>query len=103
MSLPKSIVPAESVQLTGGEVKIRGLSVAEMRHVQMIKDETEADVVFIHYATGEDEADVRAWVGTALAGDLQTLVRAIAGLSKLGQDATFPGAAGHDVGAPRTS
>jgi hypothetical protein len=102
MSLPRSVGTEEVVALSGGEVKVRGLTVREMRHVQQIKDDETADIVCINYATGIPEPEVKEWLASALAGDLNEIIRVIMRISAVGKDAQFPGSAGHDAGAPRT-
>lgn len=101
--LPASVTEEIAVQLSGGEVKVRPLTVREMRRVQAIKDEETADVVCIAIATGIDESEVRAWIAGATAGDMQKIIKATMHASGIGKDATFPSPTGNDAGTERAS
>lgn len=101
MSLPLSVVHTETVQLSGGEAKVRSLTITEVRRIRAIKDSTRADVLAIALAVDMSEDDALAWFEQATAGDLARLLDGIFRASGLDDGAGFPGTANDDAGAER--
>lgn len=97
MSLPASVAQTEIARLSGGEVKVRGLTIVEVRRVRALVDATDADVLAISLAAGIGEDEAREWFNQALAGDLAEMIRAIFTATGLDEGATFPGPAGNDA------
>lgn len=101
--LPKSKIPTERVELSGGYVDIRGLTVAEYNAVGKL-DGSAQNILAISYATGEEHDAVKSWYNaeTTLAGDVDILCRAIMRLSATDGAAQFPARTSDDVVDPRT-
>jgi hypothetical protein len=96
--IPKSVIPRETVTLSGGTIDVRGLTVAEMETVRKL-DGAAQNVLSIAYATGNDHDEVKAWYhseGTS-AADVGRLATVIARLSGLDDDAQFPRRTGNDA------
>lgn len=96
MSLPPSVARTEVAHLSGGEVKVRGLTITEVRELRSL-DTRAADIRAISLAAGISEDAAAAWFDQASAGDLTLMVAAIFTASGLDDDATFPGGAGDDA------
>ncbi len=79
--LPKSNRPSRAVQLSGGEVVVTGLTMAQ---VQASKGRNDMAVAF---ATGESPEDTKAWLAEAVAGDVTALLEAVMELSGLSEGA----------------
>ena len=90
MSLPKGRISTRKVELSGGEVEIHGLTLAQSRIVGSLDDDVERIVAAVSFATGTDKEEVREWLQTAPAGDATTLLNAITDVSGLSQGAQFP-------------
>lgn len=87
MSLPKGNLPTRTVELSGGAVEIRGLTLKES---QAAGKAGEGMIeLAIMYATGESLDDVKLWLDEAPAGDAKKLADAIADLSGLTGAAQF--------------
>lgn len=95
MSLPVAgAFPARTIRLSGGDVKVRGLSFQETVDC----DEGDFTVLSIAAATDTPHAEVKGWLGLVPAGDVKVLMDTIVDLSGLGEGAVFPGGAGDGVG-----
>ena len=90
MSLPKGRISTRKVELSGGEVEIHGLTLAQSRIVGNLEDGVERVVAAISFATGTDKREVEEWIETAPAGDATALLNAITEVSGLSQGAQFP-------------
>lgn len=88
MSLPKGRISTLKVELSGGSVEVRSLTIAQSRIAGNLDGE-ESIVAAIHYATGTDKSDVEEWVAEAPAGDVTKLLNAITDVSGLSQGAQF--------------
>lgn len=86
MSLPKGVITTRKVELSGGEVEIRGLTMAQARIAGDL-DGVERIVASIAFATGTDSPDVEAWLDEAPAGDATKLLNAITEVSGLAAEA----------------
>lgn len=86
--LPKGKIDNRTITLSGGDVQIRGLTLAESRLAGTLTGE-ESIATAISFATGEPKADVIEWMGSAPAGDVTTLLTAISEVSGLTKDAQF--------------
>lgn len=86
--LPKGRIDTIKVTLSGGEVEIHGLTLAQSRIAGNLGGE-ESIVAAISFATGEDKADVAAWLAEAPAGDVTKLLNAITQVSGLAEGAQF--------------
>jgi hypothetical protein len=86
--LPEAPQRTGSVEVAGTPVSIRSLSRAEALELRALADQPDADrlgeVLLISRGTGVPEDEVAAWWDASDAGDVQTLVAAIAALSRLG-------------------
>jgi hypothetical protein len=101
VSLPQSASVAGKVELSGGWVEIRGLSITEVRTLSAMEgDASQTDPHWIAAATGTPLAEVQEWWKTALAGDVKRLLGAIWETSGLGEGARFPGRTTDDAGVP---
>lgn len=102
MALPKSTKRTERVQLSGGWVDVRGLTVDELDVVQKLPGRA-GNIRSISFATDEDHDGVRDWYNdTATSGsDVVKLLAAIGRLSGLTEDAKFPAGTGDDAGPAR--
>ena len=94
-SLPAAPRRTGSVEVNGVEVAIRGLSRGEALELRALAGEAGADrageVLLISRGTGVPEEEAAAWWDASDAADVQTLVAAIAGLSRLtGGDGRAP-------------
>lgn len=99
MSLPASAQITGKVELSGGWVEIRGLSIAEVRRLSAMEGTAdETDPHWIAAATGTPLAEVQEWFPTALAGDVKRLLGAIWNCSGLDDGARFPGGTTNDAG-----
>lgn len=74
---------------------MRGLSFAESRQVEG----EDGVATGLSYSLGESLEDVKAWMDTIPAGDVNTLCEALMELSGLSEGAQFPGGPG-DVPVP---
>ena len=90
MSLPKGHLATRKVQLSGGEVEVRALTLTQSRIASDL-DGVERIIASIVFATGTDKPEVEAWLDTAPAGDATALLNAIVEVSGLAaQEAQFP-------------
>lgn len=98
MSLPVSRGMSEEVELSGGTVKVHGLTVSEMEAVRKLSGAAQ-NILAIAYATREDHDGVRDWYhsSTTSAVDVGRLADAIARLSGLDEGAGFPRPKGDDA------
>lgn len=88
MSLPKGRMSTHKVTLSGGEVEVRSLTIAQSRIAGKL-DSDESMVAAISFATGTPKEEVVEWVADAPAGDVADLLNAIADVSGLTQGAQF--------------
>lgn len=86
--LPKGRIDTRKVELSGGEVEIHGLTIAQSRIAGTLDGE-ESIAAAITFATGTDKAEVVEWLATAPAGDVTKLLNAITDVSGLGPGAQF--------------
>lgn len=86
--LPKPVVSSRKVPLSGGEVEIWPLTIAQSRVVGQDGDDKIA--AGIAFATRLDPREVAEWLESAPAGDVTALLTAIADLSGLTRAAQFP-------------
>lgn len=86
MALPKGRIDTRKVELSGGEVEIFGLTIAQSRIAGTLDGEASI-VAAISFATREPKEDVAAWVAEAPAGDVTKLLNAITEVSGLGEGA----------------
>lgn len=98
-TLIKARLPERVVALPGvGEIRVRGLSRAEVLACQGIKDDQAAfearvlSLAMVDPALSED--DVIAWREAALYGEAEAALDAISDLSKLGEGAAKSGVSG---------
>lgn len=94
--LPFAPPETRTVQLSGGEVTVRGLTIGQVRKCRALKGD-DADHLAITMATGTPREEVAAWFEQAPAGDFAKLIEAIWDASGLGEDARFQGRATDDV------
>lgn len=88
MALPKGKMTTVTVELSGGTVEVRSLTLAESTEVGKLDGDKVAHA--IAYATGETVEDVQAWLADAPAGDATKLMNAITDVSGLSEGAQFP-------------
>lgn len=86
--LPKGRIDTAKVELSGGEVEVRGLTIAQSRMAGNLEGE-ESICAAISFATGTEKADVKAWLAEAPAGDVTKLLNAITQVSGLSEGAQF--------------
>lgn len=98
--IPASVARTQRVDLSGGYVEVRGLSIAEHEHLQALKGGKQ-NIQAIAYATGEAYADIESWYDTATAEDVKLITDAIGELSGLDSGARFPRGADDDAVASR--
>lgn len=104
MSLPKSAAVTGKVELSGGWVEVRGLSIAEVRRLYALEGgPQETDPEWIAAATGNTVEEAREWISGALAGDVKRLLGAIWDCSGLGDEARFQGGTRDDAGVPEAT
>lgn len=103
MALPSSKVKTERVELSGGYVDIRGLSVDEADAVGKLSGAAQ-NILGIAYATGESHDAVKAWYHNpeTSASDAVKLAEAVSRLSGLDGAATFPRTKGNDAVVEQT-
>lgn len=89
MSLPKGRINTAKVDLSGGEVEVHGLTLAQSRISGDLEGE-ERIVSAIVFATGTDKPEVIEWLKDAPVGDVNKLLDAIRIVSGLEQGAQFP-------------
>lgn len=89
MSLPASRGETRTVELSGGDVVVHGLTMAQARACRDQKDENEADALCIAWGADMTVDDVREWLKTAGAADAKMLLDAIMELSGYGKVARF--------------
>ncbi len=84
--LPVGVMPSRTVTLSGGDVVVHGLTMAQVRQIKGNR----GNAVAISFAVGctEDEAD--AWIGSVPAGDVTRLLDAVTDLTGLSEGAQFP-------------
>lgn len=102
MSLPASVVATAPVELSGGSVQVRSLTIGEVRQCRKL-DADASDILAISLATGATMAEATEWFAQALAGDLVRLMAAVFTASGMDEAATFPVPAGDDAGAAATT
>lgn len=88
MSLPRGSLKRTTVALSGGDVEVRGLTLAESDIVNKAEG-TERVVRTISLATGTSPDDVRAWLEDCPAGDAIALLNAVLDASGLSGAARF--------------
>jgi hypothetical protein len=98
MALPKSAAVTGKVELSGGWVEVRGLSIDEVRACMDTEGRTESDIAWIAAATDTPAEEVADWWKSALAGDIQRLLGAIMETSGMGEGARFRNRTGSDAG-----
>lgn len=86
--LPKGRIDSRKVELSGGEVEVHGLTIAQSRIAGNL-DGTDSIAAAISFATGTDKPDVVEWLESAPAGDVTKLLNAISEISGLTQGAQF--------------
>lgn len=96
--IPPSVQRYETVRLSGGEVKVTGLTMKQVRECRAL-EENAADIRAISYATLVPQDEVAAWFESASPADVQAIIAAVMRLSEEPPDAGFPGATAHDAGA----
>ena len=89
--IPKSVIAREKVELSGGSIEVRGLSVGEMETVRKLSGAAQ-NIRSIAFATGEDHVEVANWYHSdeTTAADVGRLCDVIARLSGLDEGAKFP-------------
>lgn len=102
--LPKGKLSTQKVELSGGEVEIRSLTLSQSRVAGVMTGEDRI-IAAIAFAIAEGIADVsppekvlesataddvRVWLETAPAGDATKLLNAITEVSGLSAEAQFP-------------
>lgn len=87
--LPKGRIDTRKVELSGGEVEVHGLTIAQSRIAGTLDGE-DSIAAAISFATGTDKPEVLEWLTTAPAGDVTKLLNAITDISGLSQGAQFP-------------
>ena len=90
MSLPSSTPSTGKVELSGGTVEYRALTMIEGRKCRDARDEAEADALCISFATGVPLDEVKVWIETCSARDFRALIDAIMEDSSLSAAAKFP-------------
>jgi hypothetical protein len=86
--LPKGKTSIRTVELSGGSVEIRSLTLTESR-IAGEKEGEERVVASIAFAAGIHPDDVRAWLTDTPAGDVVKLLNAITSVSGLSGEAQF--------------
>lgn len=86
--LPKGKLSTRTVELSGGAVEVRSLTLSQSRIAGELKGEDRI-VAAIVFATGNDKAEVEAWLADAPAGDATALLNAITAVSGLSAEAQF--------------
>lgn len=89
MSLPKGRINTRKVELSGGEVEVRGLTIGQSRIAGDLEG-MDRIIAAITFATGTDKPEVQAWLEDAPAGDVGKLLDAIREASGLSEGAQFP-------------
>ena len=89
MSLPKGKINTATVELSGGPVEVRGLTLNQSRICGDLEG-MERVVAAIVFATGTDKPEVESWLEDAPAGDPNKLLDAIRVASGLDEGAQFP-------------
>lgn len=87
MALPAGKLRTVTVELSGGTVEVRSLTLNESTAVGELADGKVAQA--IAYATGEELEAVNAWLSNAPAGDATKLMNAITEVSGLSEGAQF--------------
>lgn len=87
--LPAGRIATAKVQLSGGEVEIHGLTLAQSRIAGKLED-VERIVCAVHFATSTPKTEVEAWLDACPAGDATKLLNAIMDVSGLSEGAQFP-------------
>lgn len=98
MALPRSAHVTGKVELSGGWVEVRGLTIDEVRSCMDVEGKSESDIAWIAAATDQPVDEVRDWWATALAGDIKRLLGAIWETSGMGEDARFQNGTRGDAG-----
>jgi hypothetical protein len=88
MNLPKGNLSTATVALSGGEVTVHSLTLAQSRIAGELEGEARV-VAAISFATGTDKRDVEEWLESCPAGDATKLLNAITDVSGLSQGAGF--------------
>lgn len=86
--LPKGKMSTRTVELSGGPVEVRSLTIAQSRIAGKLDGE-DSIAAAISFATGTDKSDVLAWLAEAPAGDAKKLLDAITDVSGLSGAAQF--------------
>lgn len=89
MALPKGRINTAKVELSGGEVEVRGLTIKQSNICGELEG-TERIIAAIVFATATDKPEVEAWLEDAPAGDVTKLLDAIMRVSGLDEGAQFP-------------
>lgn len=88
MSLPTGRLATRKVELSGGEVEVRALTLAQSRIAGQLED-VERIVCAVSFSTGTPKEDVEAWLESAPAGDATKILNAIMDVSGLSEGAQF--------------
>lgn len=86
--LPKGNLPTITVTLSGGDVKLKSLTLSQSKIVGGLKGDAMI-VAAIAFATGETRANVKAWLEEVPAGDGKKLLAAVTEVSGLNEGAQF--------------
>lgn len=89
MSLPKGRINTAKVELSGGEVEIRGLTLGQSR-ISADLEGMDRVIAAIVFATGTDKPEVEEWLESVPASDATKLLDAIMNVSGLSEGAQFP-------------
>lgn len=89
MSLPKGRLSTRTVELSGGPVEVRSLTIGQSRIVGKLDGE-EMIAAAIVFACGVSKDEAHEWLETAPAGDAKKLMEAIQDVSGLTGAAQFP-------------
>ncbi len=89
MNLPQGVLRTRKVELSGGEVEVRSLTLAQSRIAGALEGEARV-VAAISFSCALDKEDVKAWMDDAPAGDAIALLNAIMDVSGMTGAAQFP-------------
>lgn len=88
--LPAGKISTATVELSGGPVEVRSLTLSQSRIAGNLNGEDRI-IAAIVFATGNEKEDVAAWLADAPAGDATKLLNAITEVSGLTEAAQFQG------------
>lgn len=89
----------ETIPVSGGEVKVHGLTMAQVHTIKSHGEGPDADKLTVVLATDTGMDEVEDWYKTASAGDVEAIIRAAFNLSRVEDAARFPAGTAHDAGA----